>query len=149
MCGDAGEVEAGRHHLVDVDVAGRAFIAQITLRFFEPRHEFRFDVPAADLLDQLRDARGVVQHLHGLDAGDVVEEPAAAREHEHRIALHLEQAQHARDLHAAQGVAAEELVQRRFRAVEDDVDVVVARAPRIAAQSRSQSSASRNGPRHF
>ena len=40
---------------------------------------------------ELQHARGVGDDLHGLDAGDVVEEPAAAGVHELGVALHLHQ----------------------------------------------------------
>ena len=37
-------------------------------------------------------AGGVLQALDGLQAADLVEEPAARREHQHGVLLHLEQA---------------------------------------------------------
>ena len=50
---------------------------------------------AEELLCQLQRARGVGDYLHGLDARDIVEEPAAAGVHELRVALHLHQLQSA------------------------------------------------------
>ena len=42
-------------------------------------------------LRQLQHARGIGDDLHGLNAGDVVEEPAATGVHELGVALHLHQ----------------------------------------------------------
>ena len=50
---------------------------------------------AEELCGQLQHARGVGDDLHGLDAGDVVEEPAATGVHELRVALHLHQLERA------------------------------------------------------
>src|SRR3712207_8042152 len=47
---------------------------------------------------QLDDAARVAQRLHGLDARDVVEEPAATRVHRHRRALGFEQRERAHAL---------------------------------------------------
>ena len=46
---------------------------------------------AKNLHRQLQHARRISDHLHGLDAGDVVKEPSAAGVHELRVALHLHQ----------------------------------------------------------
>ena len=44
---------------------------------------------AEDLLRKLQNARGVGDHLHGFNAGNIVEEPTATGIHELRVALHL------------------------------------------------------------
>ena len=46
---------------------------------------------AEELGGELEDAAGVGDDLHGLDAGDLVEEPAAGGVHELGVALELEQ----------------------------------------------------------
>ena len=46
---------------------------------------------AEELPRELQNARGVGDDLHGLNAGDVVKEPAATGVHELGVALHLHQ----------------------------------------------------------
>ena len=50
---------------------------------------------AKNLRRELQYARGVGNDLHGLDAGDVVKEPAATGVHELSMALHLHQLERA------------------------------------------------------
>ncbi len=88
---------------------------------------------AEELGGELEDASGVGDDLDGFDAGDVVEEPAAAGVHELGVALELEEFEDGDALgggEGAGGVAREEAVFRGGRAVEDDVDVGVAGLPR-------------------
>ncbi len=59
---------------------------------------------AENLQGELQHARRVGNHLHGLDAGDVVEEPSAAGVHELRVALHLHQLKGANALVVAERV---------------------------------------------
>ena len=46
---------------------------------------------------QLQRTPGVFQDLHGLQAADLIEEPAATGVHEHEVALHLQQLEQADD----------------------------------------------------
>ena len=55
--------------------------------------ETGFKVFRAEFARQLQGARGVLNDLRGLDAGNFVEEPAATREHQHCVPLHFEQAE--------------------------------------------------------
>ena len=119
---------------------------------------------AEELGRKLQHAAGVGDDLDGLDAGDLVEEPAAAGVHELGVAFQLEQLKQSDALFgrdAPPGVECEEAVDRGRRAVEDDVDVVVARSSTGrcssgaasasasgAVASRRKSSASRRGARH-
>ena len=121
--------------------------------------EFDFDAAAGELLRDLNRASGVAKDLDGFDARDVVEEPAAAREHEHGVALHLEQLQDecsgglqaaVRRAKARRHTGLQAAVRRAkarrhtvftdepfhifFRPIEDHVDVVVSCRPRIAKQ---------------
>jgi hypothetical protein len=78
-----------------------------------------------------------LQDLHGLDSRELVEEPAAARVHEHGVALRFEELEGAPPLLAAQlapGVLGEETRDVLGRAVEQHADVVVARRPGILEQ---------------
>ena len=89
---------------------------------------------AEELLRQLQYARGVGDDLHGLDPRDVVEEPAAARVHELRVALHLHQLQSAHALGVRQRarlLRGKKAVHRLRAAVEHDLNVSVARGPYI------------------
>ena len=91
---------------------------------------------AEELGGELQHAAGVGDDLDGLDAGDLVEEPAATGVHELGVAFQLEQFKQGDALFGredARGVACEEAVDGGRRAVEDDVDVGVARAPEVDA----------------
>src|SRR5439155_25772449 len=96
--------------------------------------ELALEPAAAEVVQALERHRGVAQDLHGLDAGDLVEEPAAGSVHEHSIALQLEQAA---DFDAAgviqyrADVRGEELAEPVGPPVEEHRDVGVARGPRI------------------
>jgi hypothetical protein len=84
---------------------------------------------------QLERARRVTQDLHGLDPGEVVEEPAATRVHEHELVLHLEQGQDPLLLGAverSQRVLLEERIARL--GPEKQLHVVVPCRPRISQQ---------------
>ena len=59
---------------------------------------------AGGLAGEMNGAAGVVKHLHGFEAGEFVEEPAAACVHQHRVALHFEKLQGADVLLAIQFV---------------------------------------------
>ena len=94
----------------------------------------RLERRAGDRLRQLDDAPGVLDHLHRLDAGEFVEEPAATRVHQHRVALHFEQLPEPHALRLGQfphRMVGQEARDALVRAVEDDADIVVARRPRV------------------
>ena len=109
---------------------------------------FGLEVGAADVAGELQGPGGVLDDLDGLDVGDVVEEPAVAREDEHGVALHLEELEDP-DLvlrrERARDVPGEEGLDGRRRAVEDDLDVVVADPPRVRRVGAQ--AASRRPPR--
>ena len=132
----------------------------------KPRPAYRKALPRSfeQLLRKLHDASGILDHLNGLDAGQLVEEPAAARVHQHRVPLQLQQLP---DFHLlgfvqlAFAMALQEGFAHFGRTVQHHLDVVVARRPGVvddnvrmrssysgATSSRSQSSACRNGARH-
>ena len=87
-----------------------------------------------ELGGELDDAAGVGDDLDGLDAGDVVEEPAAGGVHELGVALELEELEDGDAFgggEGAGGVGGEEAVEVVGGAVEDDVDVGVAGGPEV------------------
>src|SRR5579884_1253211 len=108
-------------------------LAQVALGRREPVDELLLE-GLAEVLRKLERARGVLDDLDRLDAGQLIEEPPAGRIHEHGVPLHLEKTQR---LHPPLGVEArppvggKERVDRLRRAVEDDVDVRLARRPRV------------------
>ena len=86
---------------------------------------------------KLEHAGGVGDDLDGLNAGDVVKEPAATGVHELRVALHLHELEGADALVFGERmglVGGEEARRRSVAAVEDDVDVGVAGGPDIVEE---------------
>ncbi len=82
----------------------------------------------------MQHARGVGDDLHGFNAGDVVEEPAAAGVHQLRVALHLHQLEGEHAFVGIEGallVFEEEVADRLGIAVEDDLDIAVAGGPDV------------------
>ena len=83
----AGDVAA-------VDLGAVADLGDVALAFGEDVEEAGLERGAGfaeELGGELEDAAGVGDDLHGLDAGDLVEEPAAAGVHELGVAFELEQ----------------------------------------------------------
>ena len=57
----------------------------------EALEKSRLEVAPEEVLGQLNGPGGVLDHLHGFDPGNLIEEPTAARVHEHRMTLHFQQ----------------------------------------------------------
>ena len=101
---------------------------------------------AEELGGELEDAAGVGDDLDGLDAGDLVEEPAAGGVHELGVALELHELEDAGAFfggEGAEGVSVEELLggvaaAGGVFAVEDDVDVGVAGGPEVFEEGFGQ-----------
>ena len=77
-----------------VDAGAVTGLGIVGVRFGQTREKCgleRRGLLAENLHRQLQYARRVGDHLHGLDAGNVVEEPSATGEHQLRVALHLHQ----------------------------------------------------------
>ncbi len=140
MRSDPAQVEARRNDFAVVDLTGGTTLGDVAGGGVELFTEGLLDRTARDLLRQLDHASCVVEDLHSLDSGDLAEEPAAARVHEHGVALGLEQLERAHDLGGVERTVAP-FLQKPFDAhvgaVEDDVDVVVARAPGVAQRQPS------------
>ena len=83
---------AGQGQLA-VDAFAVAVLGVVAGRRLQARGQAALQVHAGGQVRQLRGPGRVLQVLHGLDAGDVREEPAAAGVHEHGVPLHLQQAQ--------------------------------------------------------
>src|SRR6185295_15313837 len=121
-----------------VDAATVAGFGNVALRPGERFQKRRLEIDVRkELPRELQSPAGVLEDLAGLDAGDVVEEPAAARVHELRVPLQLEQLEGPDALgflQRPQAVAHEMTADAFGRAVEDDADGVLARRPGIAEQ---------------
>src|SRR5689334_8665959 len=79
-------------------------------------------------------AAGVVEHLNGFEAGQLVEKPSAARVHEHGVALHFEKFEGANPLllvEIMRGVLREEAREAFVGAVEDYINIGIAGSPGI------------------
>src|SRR5207247_10244794 len=117
-----------------VDLRAVSWIGPIALCLRQPAHELVFEFLAEDVLRQLNDTSRELKNLYGLDAGQVIEKPAAARVHEHGVALHFEELEHRRGFRVVQcpySVAGDKAANVCRRSVVDDVDVGIARAPRV------------------
>ena len=80
------------------------------------------------------DAACIGDDLHGLDAGDVVEEPAAGGVHELGVAFEFEEFEDGDAFGGCEracGVGGEEAIEVVGGAIEDDMDVGVAGGPEI------------------
>ena len=135
--GDAGELDRRGANVPLVDLAGASLPGEVALRGGEPLEKRRFEVDAEAASGELQNASCIAEDLLRLDAADVVKEPAAARVHQHRVALELEELERADALGGAE-VAVAELPQESFDTLlprlEDDVDVVIARPPRVTEE---------------
>ena len=92
MGGDLLEADLHAADVAVVDGGAVLLFGDVTFCCGELVDEFLFEgggTLAEELGGELQDAAGVGDDLHGLDAGDVVEEPAAAGVHEHGVALEL------------------------------------------------------------
>ena len=86
------------------------------------------------LFCQTQSPSRVVDDLHGLDPRELVEEPAATGVHQHGVTLHLEKLQDvtcSSVLERTNGVIGEKCCAIFFGAVQDDLNVIVARRPWI------------------
>ena len=146
MRGDPSQVEPHRLDLSLVDLPRVAALRHIASRAGDSLEEVELQASSRDFLGELNHAAGVMEDLHRLDAGDVVEEPTAAREHQHGVALHLQELEGSnayvepplRRLEPAESrlyVRFDELGHVVVGAIENDIDVGVARGPRITNQA--------------
>src|SRR5205085_6760736 len=111
MRGDTAKIETRRFHFQLVNLPRIAVLRQVAPGRGDTAQELQFHAAAGNFFGELDGARGVVQDLHGLDAGDVVEEPAAARVHEHGVALHLQQFEDGDDTVVRAGVLRQKALQ--------------------------------------
>ena len=92
---------------------------------------------AKKLLRQLGGPASVLDHLDGLDSRQFIEEPTAARVHQHGVPLKLKQLPGHRFLgliKLPKGVLGEKCLPCFPRAVKDDLNVIIARRPWVLEQ---------------
>ena len=138
---DAFEIEAAGGDEAAIDFGSVGEVGAVALGEGEDPEELGFEIGGLgaeadgvgeELVGELEDAAGVGDDLDGFDAGDVVEEPAAAGVHELGVALELEEFEDGDAFGGGElvgGVGGEEAVEVVGAAVEDDVDVGVASGP--------------------
>ncbi len=141
-------------HAVDVaavDLGSVADLGDIAFGFGEDVEEVFFEGDAGfaeELGGELEDAAGVGDDLHGLDAGDLVEEPAAGGVHELGVAFELQEFEGGDAFgfgERAGGVLVEEVEDGGGGAVEDDVDVGVAGGPEVFEERLGELFGERSG----
>ncbi len=126
------------HHglLYELFVQGTSVLVLRHVAFgaFESLQEPGFDGVPEDLPGKLHDAAGVLEDLDRFDPGDLVEEPPAARVHEHGMPLDLHQLERPglplrRQLPG--GVLSKKFVDGGVGPVEDHRDVLLAGGPGV------------------
>ncbi len=90
---DPVKVNAARFDQPDVSLFAVDVFPCVSRRFLKNFFIARLEIIAADFLGKLNRARGVIHYLHRFYPANVVEEPTAARVHQHRVSLHLEKLQ--------------------------------------------------------
>src|SRR5262249_48091221 len=88
---------------------------------------------------ELNHPPGIHQHLHRLRSRDLVEKPPATGVHEERMTLHLEELDGPDSLmrrESPAGVPREIKVESVQTPIQQDVDIFVARGPRVFQQGR-------------
>ena len=91
MGDDPGRVDSARLDASKPDVAGRPLLRIVAHRVRQHVEQLVATEGLTDLVEEVSRPGGVAQHLNGLETGDVVEEPAAGRVHEHEVPLRLEE----------------------------------------------------------
>ena len=124
-----------------VDLGSVADLGEVALGLGEEFQKSGLEVGAfgaEEAAGELEHAAGVGDDLHGLNAGDLVEEPAARGVHELGMTLELHELPDNGAFgvgEVAGGVGVEEAVFRGGGAVEDDVNVTVAGGPDVVQQT--------------
>ena len=124
-----------------IDLRAIRVLGKIALGLRETFHEAGFHGLSLflrrELLRQLNDSARVGDYLSRFDTRDLVEEPPAARVHEHGMTLHLQQFQGDHLFIARQvalGVRGKETLAAFLRTVENHTHIFIARFPDIAQE---------------
>jgi len=106
----------------------------VALSLLQNREETRLEIFGCQRVRQLQRTSGILDDLHGFQTGNFVKKPAAAREHQHRVPLHFQQAQHGglfRFVQFAHRVLGKKFRACFRRAVQNDRNILVPCQPRI------------------
>jgi len=134
---DLFEADAEAGDVAAVDLGSAAEFGDVAFGFGEEIEEGGFEGGADGTEEaggELENAAGVGDDLNGLDAGDLVEEPAAGGVHELGVAAELHDLPDGGAFFGGElagGVLVEEAVFGGGGAIEDDVDVGVAGGPDV------------------
>ncbi|EKD59386.1 MAG: hypothetical protein ACD_55C00036G0001, partial [uncultured bacterium] len=136
---DLDQVQPDGEHEVLVDPEPVLVRGNVALRLLQAVQKGLLHTVFRDPLGELQRAAGVIDHLHRLQPRELVEEPAAARVHQHGMTLHLQKLQRG-DLFRGVEVLLRVLGQEAFRPlhfpVQDHLDVSVSRLPRVLEEFR-------------
>src|SRR5579859_1281451 len=133
------QVGKGGFHQFLVDLSSIAHFRKIASGFRKQAQKIRLKIYAGNLVRELDYAAGIEQDLGRFDAADLFEKPAATGEHEHGMPLHFEQLEQGHDflwLQLAPCMPGQKTMQAFQRAVQKNLDVVIAGGPGIMKQSR-------------
>ena len=117
-----------------IDQSAVPVLRNIALSLRQSFEKTGFHRPLKQRVGQLHGSARIFDDLHRLNSRKFIKEPAAARVHQHGIALHLEKLQRGDLLRFAQlpdGMLLEEAPQALLGAVENHVNVSISRRPRI------------------
>ena len=128
-------VHPGGHHVAAPDVEPVALARLVALGLGQRGEERVGRRALAELVEKIEGAGGVAQALHGLEAGEVPEEPGARRVHEQGVTLLLEQGERLDAVAAVAHVLGDEVVDGA--GTEHDVGVGVACRPRVVEDGRA------------
>ena len=87
MTANFTQVDKSRFDELLVDAGAIPMLRNVAFRLAEPFDKSAFTLEAEKLLRQLGGAAGILDHLHGFNARQLVEEPAATGIHQHGVAL--------------------------------------------------------------
>ncbi len=100
---DAVEVDPLRADLLLPHAAAALELGQVARRFLQGQSELVFQLDL-EMPGELNGPRGIAEALRGFQPADLVEEPAAAGEHQQPVPLHFQQPERLADVVVVAGV---------------------------------------------
>ena len=134
MTANFTQVDKSRLDELLVNASAILMLRNVAFRLAELFDKEALTLDAEDLLGQLRGTAGILDHLHGFNPRELVEEPAATGVHQHGVALELHQLPDGDSFRFAQRphrMLGRETLPAFRRPVQNDVDVIVARRPGV------------------
>src|SRR5690606_1670623 len=102
---------------------------QVSDAILKPFDKLSFEVGVRNLVGELDRPACILKDLGSLYSRHLVEEPAAARKHEHGMSLHFKQPENVIDLGVDRTVFLQKTVDHFIPPVEDDADVFISCLP--------------------